>query len=220
MHPAVVGDDVGRHGEGASMALLGEHVHPDAGERSGRRHQEVVDAMNAPHHATDAVEVKPRRRRTRKHPGTLAHLDEGPYGLRRQAYVGVEVYARKRTADLVAEPDRARLPRNVGLDDPYRKLPRDVGRPVDARVGHDDDVELTRAGRREQKSEIRGDHGFLVVGRHHDTGEWSSGLDDNRVFPHVDLRTQITRAAIGVPMDRISVHGVNRAIDRQESLRQ
>jgi hypothetical protein len=175
--------------------------------------------MNPPHDAADAVEIQPRRRRAGQHTGALGRIDEGSHGLRRQSYVGVQVDPRERTADLVAEPDRVGLARHVGLDDPHRELSRNVGRPVGARIGDDDDVELTAAGRREQISEIGRDHGFLVVGRHHDTGHWSIGLDDGCVRAHDDLRTETMHTTTGVPIDRISVHGGNRAIERQESLR-
>ncbi len=205
MNPAVVGDHVRRHREHPRVAGVGQDVHADSGERSIRRDQVVMHAMDPADESTDAGQLKLRHRRTSDHAGPCASGDERAHGRCRQPYVGVQVDPWKRARDCIAERDRVRLAGSLGFDDAHANRLRDVCSAVVAGIGDDDDVELVRRGFREKGAKIRRDDGFLVVCRNDDTDGRSRRTRGPRRAAHAVLHAAPpVRATVGAPPDTVS----------------
>jgi hypothetical protein len=168
MDETVVGDHI-RHGEDPAVAGFGQDVAPGPGQGPAGSDERLVHPVHPPHHGPGAGQVELGPGSTRQHPGLRARggqrADRGGV----HGDVGVQVGAGKRHAHRVAQAQRIRLARHVGLDDADAgHLPRGRGRAVGAGVGDDDDVELTRRAAGEQAAQVAADDGFLVVRRNDD----------------------------------------------------
>jgi hypothetical protein len=206
MDPAVVGNHIRGHREHPIMPGLGQHVDTDAGERAARGDKGVVDAMYASDETPDAGEVQPRDGRAGEHAGTVARRYERADGFGRDLDVGIEVHPRKRTAHVVADRDRSRLPRHRCLDHACVEPTRDRGRFIGARVRNHNHVELARLGGGQQPGQIRGHHRRLVVRRDDDARDRPPVIavrDGTSV--HSNLRILRHHDATHTPLERISV---------------
>ena len=181
MHQTVIGNDV-RHREHPRVALLGEHVDTDPGQRPVRRDELVVHPVHPAHHRSHTGEIQPRHRRSGEHPGGGAGGHERPDGIGVELHVGVEVQPGKRAAGRVAQAQRVRLAGSRGFDDPHPgHRSGGVGRGVDTRVGHHDDIELTGRAASEQSAQVGRDDRGLVVCRYHDADcRLTHAAQDNR----------------------------------------
>jgi len=171
MHPAVVGDHV-RHREDPRVPRFGEHVDADAGQRAAGRDQLRVHPVHPPRDRPDAVEVQLRHRGAGQDSGAGGRRDQGPHRRRAQLHVSIQIDPGEGTAQLVPDPDGVGLTRYRRLDhahvEPPGELLGHLGRPVGARVGHHDDVELAGCRTVEQAREVAREYGLLVVRRDHD----------------------------------------------------
>jgi hypothetical protein len=204
MRPPVVGQHARRHREDPCVPVLVEDVNADAGQRSVRRDESVVHAVHALDDRTGTGQVEARDRRACEHAGLRHRADQRPHRICGQRDVGVQVYARKRLARLVSEGDRVRLARHRRVNYAYRKGSGHVAGPVDARVGHHDDVEFVGRSGRQKVSQVCRNDGFLVMRRNDDTDDRSRAIAHARGFRHANLRPDSANIRIVVPFDRIS----------------
>jgi hypothetical protein len=168
MDETIVGNDI-RHGEDAAVAGLGQDVAPGPGQGPARSDERFVHPVHPSHHRPGAGQVELGPGSARQHTGLRALGGQRPDGGGVHRDVGVQVGAGERHARRVAEAQRVRLARHVGLDDADAgHPPRGRGRPVGAGVGDDDDIELTRSAAGEQAAKVPAEDGFLVVRRNDD----------------------------------------------------
>ena len=204
MRPPVVGQHARRHREDAYVPVLVEDVNPDAGQRSVRRDESVVHTMHALDDRTGTGQIKAGYGCASEYAGLRHRADQRPHRIRGQHDVGVQVYARKRVARLISEGDRVRLAGHRRVNHAHRKGSGHVAGPVDARVGHHDDVEFVRRSGRQKVSQVCRNDGFLVVRRNDDTDDRSRAIAHARGFRHANLRPDSPNTRIVVPFDRIS----------------
>jgi hypothetical protein len=168
MHESVVRDDI-RHREDPAVTRLGEHIDAGPGQSPARPDQRLVDPVHPPDHPAGAGQVELGHRGARQDPGPRAGRHQLAHRGGVQPYVGVEVDPGKGDAGGVAQPERVWLAALRSLDHPHAGDPGGRrGGAVGAVVGDHDDVELARGTAVEEPSQIAGDDGLFVAGRHHD----------------------------------------------------
>ena len=168
MYQTIVRDDI-RHRKDPGMPLLREHVATGAGQRPVRRDQLLVHAVHALHEPADRAQVQLRRGGAGQHAGCGARVGQRPHRRRVQLHVGVQIDAREGTALRVAQPQRVRLARHGGLDDPHTvDPPGGVRGTVGACVGDHHDVELAGCRAVEQPPHVARDDRRFVVRRYDD----------------------------------------------------
>jgi hypothetical protein len=150
------------------MPRFGEHVDADAGQRAAGCDQLLVHPVHPPRERPHAVEVQLRDRGAGQDAGTGGRRDQGAHRRRVQLDVGIQVNPGKGTAQLVPDPDGVRLTGYRRLDHAHVEVLGHLGRPVGARVGDHDDVELAGCRTVEQAREVAGEYRLLVVRRDHD----------------------------------------------------
>ena len=172
MDPAIIGDHIG-HGKDPGMAGFRQQIGPHSCQGPRRRHHLVMYAVDPSRDGSNPLQHQHGYGSTGQHPRPRARPHQRQHRLAADLDIRVEVEPGKRPTHRVAHVHRVNLSRYRGLDDPHTRLPRDLGGAISAGIGHDNDVEGTGIGVRQQGPQGPPQHGFLVVGwnddAHHGT---------------------------------------------------